>query len=293
MRGWADVGLWAAVCCLAKMSLLRPKTTFARLTQSQAISQSIVFNHFQINERYKRASLFSFFETLFYTHLPIPLPWWSKRSAGGRRSTSKSTCVVPAWTLTAFGNRSASSLSKFSDRENSDLGNGSFWVKIHDSEHVDRCSWNIREFDRINRPLTSEMFTFLEIIRVPSLKSRSSLAPPVQHRNIYIGVFIRVCRVGICLLSRKQLRRSWPKNLISKATFDRRFLGREASGMPINGLAKASHLNAVGEPWLHASQKRSTPLQKKIGENLVSSVSACLFPALWMPCAEFCEQNSK
>ena len=40
--GWADVGLWVAVCFLAKISLHRPtcKTTFARLTQSQAISQS-------------------------------------------------------------------------------------------------------------------------------------------------------------------------------------------------------------------------------------------------------------
>ena len=24
---------------------------------------------------------------------------------------------------------------------NSDLGNGSFWVEIHDAKHVDRCSW--------------------------------------------------------------------------------------------------------------------------------------------------------
>ena len=32
--------------------------------------------------------------------------------AGGGRSTSKSTCEVPAWTLTAFGDRSASSMSK-------------------------------------------------------------------------------------------------------------------------------------------------------------------------------------
>ena len=49
-------------------------------------------------------------------------------SAGGGRSTSKSTCVVPAWTLTAFGDRPASSMSKFSTSVNSDLGNGSFSV---------------------------------------------------------------------------------------------------------------------------------------------------------------------
>ena len=33
-------------------------------------------------------------------------------SAGGGRSTSKSTCVVPAWTLTGFGDRPAFSMSK-------------------------------------------------------------------------------------------------------------------------------------------------------------------------------------
>ena len=57
-------------------------------------------------------------------------------SAGGGRSTSKSTCVVPAWTLTALGNRPAYSMSKFSANVNSDLGNGSFWVEIHDDKHV-------------------------------------------------------------------------------------------------------------------------------------------------------------
>ena len=62
-------------------------------------------------------------------------------SAGGRRSTSKSTCVVPAGTLTALGDRPESSVSilNFSLRVNSDLRNGSLWVEIRDAEHVDRC----------------------------------------------------------------------------------------------------------------------------------------------------------
>ena len=60
---------------------------------------------------------YSFFETLFFTKLPFPLPWWWKdllvdKHAGGGQSTSKSTCEIPAWTLTAFGDRSASSMSK-------------------------------------------------------------------------------------------------------------------------------------------------------------------------------------
>ena len=63
--------------------------------------------------------------------------------AGGGRSTSKSTCAVPAWSLTAFGGRPASSMSKFSASVNSDLGNGSFRLEIRDAKHVDQCtgSW--------------------------------------------------------------------------------------------------------------------------------------------------------
>ena len=72
------------------------------------------FHLFQINERY---DFFSFSETLFYTKLPFRLPWWSKDLrvdiTGGGQSTSKSTCEAPAWTLTAFGDRSASSVSKW------------------------------------------------------------------------------------------------------------------------------------------------------------------------------------
>ena len=63
-------------------------------------------------------------------------------SAGGGRSTSKSTCVRPAWTLlTGFGDWSSSSMSKVSASVNSDIGNGSLWAKIGDAECVDQCSW--------------------------------------------------------------------------------------------------------------------------------------------------------
>ena len=61
---------------------------------------------------------------------------------------------------------------------NSNLGNGSFWVEIGDAEHVDRCSWNIREFDRINWPLTSAKFTFLDMLtRLAIIVSESSSVP--------------------------------------------------------------------------------------------------------------------
>ena len=144
-------------------------TTFARLTQSRAISQSIAFS--SLSDQWERRKSFTFFHfsKLLYTKLQFPLPWWSKDLAGGEsagdgRSSSKSTCQVPAWSLTAFGDRPASGMSKFSASVNSDLGNGSFWLEIPHAEHVDRCSWDMREFDRINWPLTSEMFTFLNML---------------------------------------------------------------------------------------------------------------------------------
>ena len=47
----------------------------------------------------------------------------------------------------AFDDRPASSMSKFSTAVNSDLGNGSFWVEIRDAKHVVQY---LHEFDRIN-----------------------------------------------------------------------------------------------------------------------------------------------
>ena len=62
-------------------------------------------------------------------------------SAGGGRSTSKSTCVVPAWTRTAFGDWSACiQYVQVEPGLNLDLGNGSFWVEIRDAKHVDRST---------------------------------------------------------------------------------------------------------------------------------------------------------
>ena len=191
-RGWADVGLWVAVCFLAEISSHRPtcKTTFARLTQSQAISQSFcVFISFTSR---RDTTFFSFFETLFYTKLPFPLPWWSKdllvdKHAGGGQSTAKSTCEVPARTLTAFGDRSASSMSKWRpawtltpemipfrtksvtlsmliDLLTSTMSCGSTQVKIASTD-----LW------------PQEMFTFSEMLAL--VESESSFGAHVCHRR--------------------------------------------------------------------------------------------------------------
>ena len=81
----ADVGLWVAVCFLAKISLHRPtcKTTFASLTQSQAISQS--FRVF-ISFRSVRDTTFFHFSKLFLYKITVSFTMVIKRSPGGQAS---------------------------------------------------------------------------------------------------------------------------------------------------------------------------------------------------------------
>ena len=92
-RGWADVGLWVAVCfrILAKISLHRRtcKTTFARLTQSQAISQS--FRAF-ISFRSRRDTTFFHFSKLFFIqnyrflyHGDQKISWWTSMQVAGNQ----------------------------------------------------------------------------------------------------------------------------------------------------------------------------------------------------------------
>ena len=88
--GWADVGLWVAVCFLAKISLHRStcKSTFARLTQSLTISQS--FRVF-ISSRSMRDTTFFHFSKLFLIqnyrflyHGDQKISWWTLQVAGSQ-----------------------------------------------------------------------------------------------------------------------------------------------------------------------------------------------------------------
>ena len=170
MRGWADVSLWVAVCFLSEISLHRPNTTFAYTldTVTGYLAVNGVFN-----DRFEKFHFFIFGTYLY--KITVSFTMVIKRSPGGEsasggRSTSKSTCAVPAWSLTAFGDQPASSMSKFSASVNSDLGNGSFWVKIGDAEHVDRCS---SECTRAwTYQLNSEMFTFFNLLAMVVSESR-------------------------------------------------------------------------------------------------------------------------
>ena len=61
------------------------------------------------------------------------------KHAGGGQSTSKSTCEVPARTLTAYLAIDQISIQHVQMEAglNSDPGNDSFWDKIRDAKHVD------------------------------------------------------------------------------------------------------------------------------------------------------------
>ena len=91
MWGWADVGLWVAVCFLAKIFLHvhRPtgKTTFARLTQSQAISQS--FRVSSLSDQWDIRLFFIFRNSLFIPnyrslyHGDQKISWWTSMQVAG------------------------------------------------------------------------------------------------------------------------------------------------------------------------------------------------------------------
>ena len=61
-------------------------------------------------------------------------------SAGGGRSTSKSTCVVPAWNSDCIWRSISIQYVQIEPGVNSDLGNGSFWVEIRDAKDVDQST---------------------------------------------------------------------------------------------------------------------------------------------------------
>ena len=146
-RGWADVGLWVAVCFLAKISSHRPicKTTFARLTQSQAISQS--FRVF-ISFRSRRDTTFFHFSKLFFVqnyrflyHGDQKFSWWtSMQVAGSQLRNPPVKCEVPARRWLHIWRSISIQHVQMEAGLNSDPGNDSFRDKIRDAKHVDRST---------------------------------------------------------------------------------------------------------------------------------------------------------
>ena len=141
----ADVGLWVAVCFLAKISLHRPtcKTTFARLTQSQAISQS--FRAF-ISFRSRRDTTFFHFSKLFFIqnyrflyHGDQKISWWTSMQVAGNQLRNPPVKFRQERWLHIWRSICIQHVQMEAGL-NSDPGNDSFSDKIRDAKHVDRST---------------------------------------------------------------------------------------------------------------------------------------------------------
>ena len=170
------------MCFLAKISFHRPtcKTTFARLTQSQAISQS--FRVFITFRSMRDTTFFHFSKLIFCTkyrffyHGDQKMSWWCRWRAVNFEihlwsSGMNADCI---W-------RSISIQHVQIEADlNSDPGNDSFWVEIRDAKHVDRSTHPAADVDR--RRWSSgliasidlwpqEMFTFSEMLALVQSES--------------------------------------------------------------------------------------------------------------------------
>ena len=146
--GWADVGLWVAVCFLAKISSHRPtcKTTFARLTQSQAISQSfrvfIIFRSMRDTTFFHFSKLFFIQNYRFLYHGDQKISWWSMQVAGSHLRNPPVKFRQERW-LHIWRSISIQHVQMEAGL-NSDPGNDSFWDKIRDAKHVD---WSTHQYN--------------------------------------------------------------------------------------------------------------------------------------------------
>ena len=142
---WADAGLWVAVCFLAKISLHRPtcKTTFASLTQSQAISKS--FRVFISFRSMRDTTLFHFSKLLFIQnyrflyHGDQKISWWTSMQVAGSQLRNPPVKFQQERWLHIWRSISIQHV-QIEAGMNSDPGNDSFWFKIRDAEHVDRST---------------------------------------------------------------------------------------------------------------------------------------------------------
>ena len=144
-RGWADVGLWVAVCFLAKISSHRPtcKTTFARLTQSQAIPQSFrVFISFRSRTDttlFHFSKLFFIQNYRFLYHGDQKISWWTSMQVAGSQLRNPPVKFRQERWLHIWRSISIQHVQMEAGL-NSDPGNDSFSDKIRDAKHVDRST---------------------------------------------------------------------------------------------------------------------------------------------------------
>ena len=212
--GWADVGLWVAVCFLAKISLHRRtcKTTFARLTQSQAISQS--FRAF-ISFISRRDTTFFHFSKLFFIqnyrflyHGDQKISWWTSIQVAGNQLRNPPVKFRQERWLHIWRSICIQHVQMEAGL-NSDPGNDSFSDKIRDAKHVDRSThYSTCRSTQVKSASTDlwpqEMFTFSEMLAL--VESESSFGAYVCHRrpggsmatSHLVGVCVCVC-VCVCM----------------------------------------------------------------------------------------------
>ena len=146
MRGWADVGLWVAVCFLEKISLYIGLHVKPRLHawHSHRQSRSLHFAFSSLSDQWE-IRLFFIFETLFWDKITVSFTMVIKRSPGGQAcrwravnfeihlcsSDMKSDCIWRSISIQYV---------QIEPGVNSDLGNGSFWVEIRDAKYVGRST---------------------------------------------------------------------------------------------------------------------------------------------------------
>ena len=186
--GWADVGLWVAVCFLAKISLLRPtcKTTLARTTQSQAISQS--FRVF-ISFRSIRDTTFFHFSKLFFYKITVSFTMVIERSPASWWTSCRWRAVnfeIHLWSSGMNADCIWRSICiqhvQIEAGLNSDPGNDSFWDKsvtlsmlidLLTSLHVDQRRWRSHQ-------LTSDLKGCLLFLKCLRWSSRKAVSVPTS-----------------------------------------------------------------------------------------------------------------
>ena len=207
--GWADVGLWVAVCFLAKISLHRPtcKTTFARSTQSQAISQS--FRVF-ISFRSMRDTTFFHFSKLFFYKITVSFTMVIERSPASWWTSCRWRAVnfeIHLWSSGMNADCIWRSICiqhvQIEAGLNSDPGNDSFWDKsVTLSMLIDLITSTCRstQVKIASTDLWPQgMFTFPEMLAL--VESESSFGAYVCHRRPG-GSLATSDLVGVCVSSR-------------------------------------------------------------------------------------------
>ena len=172
--GWADVGLWVAVCFLAKIYIgvhVKPRL-HAWHSHRQSRSHQSRFHLFQIKERYDFFFIFrnSFFiqNYRFLYHGDQKISWWTSMQVAGNQLRNPPVKFRQERWLHIWRSICIQHVQMEAGL-NSDPGNDSFSDKIRDAKHVDRSThYSTCRSTQVKSASTDlwpqEMFTFSEML---------------------------------------------------------------------------------------------------------------------------------